>query len=76
MNCNIPSCDIWKSLRGLIWLPMLPKLTYIFRHTSVYNFRVKRVWTEIVKKWVTYRKVIHDTVRMGPKHRKMSGGDC
>ena len=33
-NCNISSCDIWKGLRELIWLPISPKLTYIFYHTS------------------------------------------
>ena len=31
MNCNIPNSDIWKDLRVLIWLPMSPKLTYLFR---------------------------------------------
>ena len=29
-----------------------------------------------MKGWVTYRKVIRDTVRVRPKHGKMSCGDC
>ena len=49
---------------------MSAKLTYLFRHTSVYNSRVKRVWTEVVKVWVTNQEVICDTVRVRPKHGK------
>ena len=76
VNCNIPSCDIWKSLRELIWLPMSPKLTYFFCPTSVKNSGVKRAWAGIVKWYVTYRKVICNIVQVRPKHGKMSSGDC
>ncbi|WZZ65343.1 hypothetical protein YC2023_076713 [Brassica napus] len=30
----------------------------------------KRAWAGLVKKWVTYREVIRDTVRVRPKHRE------
>ena len=75
LYCNIPSCDMWKGLRELIWLPMSPKLTYLFRSTSWKNSRVKRAWTGVVEGWVTYREVIRDSVRVRPKHGKRSGGD-
>ena len=64
VNCNIPSCDIWKGLRGLIWLPMSLKLTYFFRHTSVSNFKVKCAWAGVVKWWMIYRKVICHTMQV------------
>ena len=74
VNCNIPSCDIWKSLRELIWLPMSPMCAYLFHHTSVSNSKIKRAWAEVVKWWMTYRKVIRDTVLVRPKHGEISDG--
>lgn len=46
---NIPSYDIWKDLNELIWLPISSKCTYLFRHISVYNFRVKHTWVRLVE---------------------------
>ena len=88
-HCSLPSCSSplyvsgtsWfviygKGLRELIWLPMSPKLTYLFRSTSWKNSRVKRAWAGVVEGWVTYREVIRDSVRVRPKHGERSGGDC
>ena len=65
-----------KGLRELIWLPMSPKLIYLFRNTSWKNSRVKNAWAGVVEGWVTYREVIRDSVWVRPKHGKRSGGDC
>ncbi|WZZ78879.1 hypothetical protein YC2023_099451 [Brassica napus] len=40
------------------------------------NSRVKRAWDGVVKGWVTYQEVICDTLRVKPKHRERSCGDC
>ena len=67
---------MWKDLRELIWLPMSPKLTYLFQSTSWKNSRVKRAWAGVMEGWVTYREVIRDSVLVRPKHGKRSIGDC
>ncbi|WZY85686.1 hypothetical protein YC2023_032070 [Brassica napus] len=40
------------------------------------NSKVKHAWAGIVKGWVTYRKVIRDTVQVRSKYKEMSCGDC
>lgn len=55
---------------------MSPKCTYLFRHTSVYNSRIKRILVGIVEEWMNYRKVIRNIVRVKPKHGEKSYGDC
>ena len=42
---------------------MSPKLSYFFHHIYVYNSKIKRSWTRVVKGWLTYREAIRDTVR-------------
>ena len=59
-----------ESLMEFIWLLRSLKCAYFFRHTSVQNSRVKRAWTGIVKRWMTYQKVIYGTMWVRLKHEK------
>ncbi|WZZ23652.1 hypothetical protein YC2023_007053 [Brassica napus] len=37
---------------------------------------LQRIYYFTLERWVTYREVIRDSVRVRPKHGKRSGGDC
>ena len=37
---------------------------------------IKHAWAGVVEGWVTYRKVIRDTVQVRPKHGERPCGDC
>ncbi|WZZ85540.1 hypothetical protein YC2023_114119 [Brassica napus] len=43
---------------------------------AISNSKVKHAWDVVVKGWVSYRKVMCDTVRVRPKHGERLGGDC
>ncbi|WZY85673.1 hypothetical protein YC2023_032057 [Brassica napus] len=44
--------------------------------TSVYKSRAKHAWARVVKRWLTYRKMIRDTMQVRRKYGEKSCGDC